>query len=66
MVARHTLIPPADIRSMTLSSQPKSYSPGADSVTAQPKIPTDTMVTPAAFIRATSESHTASGHCSGL
>jgi hypothetical protein len=66
MVARQALISARARLSMTLSNQPKSNSPGLGSTSAQAKMPTLTMDTPASRIRATSSVHTSSGHCSGL
>ncbi len=53
-------------RSMIRSSQPKSYTPCSGSSSAQEKIPTLTIVTPASRISRTSSSQMLSGHCSGL
>jgi hypothetical protein len=53
-------------RFSTSSSQPNSYWPGLGSSSAQVKIPTLTIVTPASRMRPTSSCHTDFGHCSGL
>lgn len=49
-----------------LSSREKSYSPSRGSSSAQAKMLTLTMVTPASRMRRTSSAQTSSGHCSGL
>ncbi len=65
-VARSTVIPPACSTSITSSSHSKSQRSGSGWSRAQEKIPSDTMVTPASRMRATSSSHTSRGHWSGL
>jgi hypothetical protein len=53
-------------RSSARSSQSNRYSPSAGSSRDQANTPSDTRLTPASRISATSSRHTDSGHCSGL
>ena len=65
-VARSTPMPRVVQQVEDPSSQPKSYSPGRGSSSAQEKTPTVTRLTPASRISADVLVPHLSGHCSGL
>lgn len=65
-VASTTPMPFACIRSISVSSQPKSLAPGSGSSRAQEKTPRVTELTPASRMSRTSSCQVSSGHCSGL
>lgn len=65
-VARQTAMPWAWSRSTSSSYREKSNRPSCGSTRAHMKMPSDTMVTPACRMRATSSCQTSRSHWSGL
>lgn len=65
-VPRSTAMPFSCSRSSSSSSQLKSNSPSATSMSAHEKMPTLTRFTPASRISTTSSRQVSGDHCSGL